>query len=69
MSNYKSYDDEHHELQARVAQAMRKAHRERAEAVARIFGGLWNALRHSFKSKAPKQAIINHEHRSLAGCN
>ncbi len=63
------YDVDQAEFQALVARAMRKARRERAETVAKIFGGLWNGLRRGFKSTPQKPAIANHEHRSLAGCS
>ena len=56
------------EFQALVAKAMRKARRERAEAVAKIFGGLWNGLRLGFKSTPPRGAMVNHEHAAQTGC-
>ena len=56
------------EFRAIVAEAMRKARRERAEAVGKVFTGLWNGLRRAFKSTPHKPVVANHEHRDLVGC-
>lgn len=63
------YNVDQAEFQALVAKSMRKARRERAEAVAKIFGGLWNGLRRGFKTTPQRPAIVNHEHGDLAGCS
>lgn len=57
------------EFQAIVAAAMRKAHRERSEAVGKIFTGFWHGLRRAFGSAPHKHSMANHEHRNLIGCS
>lgn len=63
------YTDDPVEFQARVEAAMRKARRERAIAVNNILSGLWSKLRGGLRASPSRPAVVNHEHRSLAGCN